>query len=150
MQRRLSVTAAFVHAGGSVRNEASQQVGTVQVRRRAGVNHGAGRDQTFCRRSRRRIERVEPAGPPVAAPVGVGAAVEQRVHHREVVRVRHDRRRVEGKHRTIDPMPQLGMFLKQTAQHAGVMPAEGVAQERLGRVLLTLLHRWVTAIVVEP
>ncbi len=70
---------------------------------------------------------MEPACPPIAAPVRIGTEVEENVDHRAVLRECDNRRRIERKHRLVDSLAELFVCLEQRAHRGSVMPAEGVA-----------------------
>jgi hypothetical protein len=68
---------------------------------------------------------VEGAGPPRAAPVRIGAELEEDVDHRDVVGAVDDGGRVERKEGRVDHLPQGGLPLEDAAHGVDVAPAEG-------------------------
>jgi hypothetical protein len=124
----LPVSSPLVHARRVIGNQAGQLVGPIQMRGGAGVHHGTRGDQTLGGRACRGVERMEAARPPLATPIGIGTEIEQHVDHRRIAGVRHDRRRVEGKQRLVDPLAELGM-LDQATHGAGIPAVKGVMKK---------------------
>src|SRR6267378_6282188 len=81
MEWHLPIASTFIHARWILGDQASEEVGTIEVCRRASIGDSAGCDQPVGGGARRRVERVKSARPPIAAPVRVGTEVEQHVYH---------------------------------------------------------------------
>ena len=126
MERSLAVAAALVDDSRIAGDQLAKRLGAIQMRGRARVNRCARGDESFRGRAGRRIQRVKSAGPPLAAPVRVGAEVEQHVDHRGIVGERDDGGSVEAEHGLIDPPAELGAF-EETTHLLGVMTAERIA-----------------------
>jgi hypothetical protein len=133
VERRLAVAAALAHPLRLRVQDAPQQIGPVQVRRRAGVRHGAGRDEAVGSRAARHMQRVEAAGPPVAAAIGIGAELEQQLDELQIVREMDEGGAVEGKGRGIDHRPRRRVAPKQLPNHGEISGGERLAELLLDR-----------------
>ena len=130
---RLPVAAALVYPRGIFRDEAFEELRSVEVRGCAGVGNGTGGDQSIGRRAHRGVQSVEPARPPLTAPVRVRAELEEHIHHLDVVRVRDDRRRIEVEDRVVDALAELRVLLKHAPHRARIATSKRVVQALLGR-----------------
>jgi hypothetical protein len=130
---RPNFAAALVDARGIRGEDGREEIGAVEVRRGAGVGDRAAGEQPFGRGAADDVQRVESAGPPVAAPGGVGAALEQHVDDvRVLVGCVDERGGVEGEHRLVQRGAQLGALAEERAQRRRVAALHG-SHEALAR-----------------
>ena len=76
MEWRLTIPAALVYARRIFGDHSRKEVGPVEVRRRASIGDGAGRNQSVRGGTSRGVQSVKSARSPIAAPVGVSPEVE--------------------------------------------------------------------------
>ena len=115
-----------MHARRIFGDHSSQKIETVQMGRRAGVGYRSRRDQPVRDDAGRGMQRMKPASPPFAAPVRIGAEVEEYLHHRQIAGAGHDSRRIEREHGSVDLLTKLRMTLEESAHRARIATRESV------------------------
>src|ERR1700730_2317582 len=126
MKWHLSIASTFMYAGWIVGDHPSEEIGTIEVRRRASVGDGACCDQSVGGGTSCSVERVKSARPPIAAPVRVCTEVEEHVDNRWIACEGHDGRRIEGEQRLVDPFAELRVLLEKAPHGICIMPRERV------------------------
>ena len=84
MQRRLTISAALVHATGILGDYASKQVELVEMRCGARIRNRARGNQSLSGSTGGGVQRVKSSRPLIAARIWIGADVEQHVDHRRI------------------------------------------------------------------
>ena len=118
VQRRLAVPPALVRARWSIRQNPRKHVGTIEMRRRAGVRDRAGCEQSLGHCSGRSVEGMKTAGPPAALAIRVSPELQKDVDQLDVTAAgdRDERRGVERQHWLVDEPARLFVRFEEPAQ----------------------------------
>ena len=137
VERQLPIPAARVDQAGISGQHAPDVFDHSEPHRMVDLRHrpAADEERRHPRRPPRIVEDVEPAGPPVAFLVDVGAGAQQHVGHLAVLPLdRGEQRRLaEGTARggLVDPRLQLRVLVEHARHGRGVVGLDGVLQ-RIG------------------
>ena len=138
MERCLAVATPLVHALRIRGEDGGEQIGTIDARRGAGVGDRAGGDQPIRDHAACGVERRKSARPPVAAPVRVGAELQECVDelHASAAGNGNERGRIEAKGGRVDDATQLFTKREQATQGRGVSVAHGTPEQLVRRLPL--------------
>ena len=115
-------------------HERPQPIDHAEPRRGMRIDARAALDQKRRQRGIDRVEHAEPAGPPAAAGVDVGAGREQQIDHVAVVRRSNNSRRIEGEpiQRPVQRRHQLRLVAQELSGSLNVIRSNCGGQGALG------------------
>ena len=152
VQRRLAVAAAGVDQRRIAIDELPQPIEHAEVRRGEDVDDRASRDERRRLLGRAsRFQQPEPAGPPGALEVEVGAVREQHVEHRQVLRRARDRPAVEMADRRVHGGAHLRVLPRAARGHGRRRRACSAMRNRSTGVLVSeSILRFIAAQLSKP